>query len=63
MFFKRLDDYKDKFNHIKISRDENGILEAQLHTDGADLVWGVMMPDPREVKVAQLEAEVDALRK
>lgn len=34
------DDYKDKYQHIKLERDEDGILLVTFHTDGSDVVWG-----------------------
>lgn len=29
-----LDDYREKYKHFKFSRDENGILEMRLHSEG-----------------------------
>ncbi|BCW70751.1 MULTISPECIES: enoyl-CoA hydratase/isomerase family protein [Micrococcaceae] len=39
------DDYKDKYQHIKLERDEDGILLVTFHTDGSDVVWGVGVHD------------------
>ncbi len=35
-----LDDYVDAFDHVALRRDEAGVLEVRLHTDGGPLVWG-----------------------
>ncbi len=32
--------YADRFEHLALSRDADGILEVRLHTDGGPLVWG-----------------------
>jgi len=34
------DAYADQFEHALLRRDEAGVLEIQLHTDGGPLVWG-----------------------
>lgn len=34
-----LDAYKDKYEHVKFDRDEQGILTVTFHTDGDKLVW------------------------
>ena len=36
----KLSDYKDRYETIRFSRDEDGVLEMQLHTDGGPLRWG-----------------------
>ncbi|MQY31825.1 enoyl-CoA hydratase/isomerase family protein [Nocardia aurantia] len=35
-----LADYRDKYQFIKLTRDQSGILEVRLHTDGDSLRWG-----------------------
>jgi len=35
-----LSDYADRFEHVSMTRDEHGILEVLLHTNGGSLVWG-----------------------
>jgi enoyl-CoA hydratase/carnithine racemase len=35
----RLEDYKDKYKHAKLER-EDGILQVTLHSNGKELVWG-----------------------
>ncbi|MGX7681287.1 enoyl-CoA hydratase/isomerase family protein [Jatrophihabitans sp. DSM 45814] len=37
-----LDQYVDKFEHVRLARDEHGILEVTFHTAGSDLVWGLV---------------------
>jgi len=37
----KFDDYKDRFNTVKMERTDDGILLMQLHTDGKDLRWGL----------------------
>jgi enoyl-CoA hydratase/carnithine racemase len=32
--------YADRFEHVALSRDAEGILEVRLHTDNGPLVWG-----------------------
>lgn len=39
----RLDLYEDKYSHFKFER-RDGILQVTMHTDGSDLVWG-LVPD------------------
>jgi enoyl-CoA hydratase/carnithine racemase len=34
------DSYADRFEHVALSRDVDGVLEVRLHTDGGPLVWG-----------------------
>jgi 6-oxocamphor hydrolase len=36
----RFDDYAGRYDHVVMSRDDRGILEMRLHTDGGPLVWG-----------------------
>lgn len=33
------DDYKDKYKTLRLERDEAGVLEVTVHTDGGPLVW------------------------
>jgi enoyl-CoA hydratase/carnithine racemase len=35
-----LDDYANKYRHIKMER-RDGILQMTLHTEGAELKWGM----------------------
>jgi enoyl-CoA hydratase/carnithine racemase len=35
-----LDDYADRFEHVVLSRSDDGVLEVRLHTDGGPLIWG-----------------------
>jgi enoyl-CoA hydratase/carnithine racemase len=37
---RTFDDYKDKYSHIAMSRDDDGVLVLRLHSDGGPLVWG-----------------------
>jgi len=37
----KLDDYQDRFDNIRLTRDDEGILLVQLHTEGGDIVWGL----------------------
>ena len=39
------DDYKDKYEHIKLERDADGILLVTLHTDGSDVHFGLPVHD------------------
>ena len=39
------EDYKDRFDHIKLERDEDGILLMQMHTNGSDVEWGLPVHD------------------
>jgi enoyl-CoA hydratase/carnithine racemase len=34
------DRYFDRYEHVVMSRDESGVLEIRLHSDGESLVWG-----------------------
>jgi enoyl-CoA hydratase/carnithine racemase len=34
-----LDDYRDRYDNIAISRGDDGVLEVRLHTDGGPLAW------------------------
>ncbi|EFC85784.1 Enoyl-CoA hydratase/isomerase [Parafrankia sp. EUN1f] len=36
----QLADYQDRYEFIRLTRDESGILEVLLHTDGDSLRWG-----------------------
>ena len=36
----RFEEYRDRYNYIQLDRDENGILVARFHTNGAELEWG-----------------------
>lgn len=33
-------EYKDKYPHVKMERNEDGILVLQLHSAGKSLMWG-----------------------
>ena len=33
------DDYRDQYEHVKLERDEAGVLTVTFHTDGNTLVW------------------------
>jgi enoyl-CoA hydratase/carnithine racemase len=35
-----LSEYSERFEHVALSRDTNGVLEVRLHTEGGPLVWG-----------------------
>jgi enoyl-CoA hydratase/carnithine racemase len=35
----RFEDYRDKYPHVAMQRDENGLLELTLNTDGDSLGW------------------------
>jgi 6-oxocamphor hydrolase len=35
-----LSTYGPRYEHVAMSRDEHGVLEMRLHTDGGPLVWG-----------------------
>ena len=39
------DDYKDRYAHIRLERDDDGILLVTFHTDGSDVLWGVEVHD------------------
>ncbi|WP_327097602.1 enoyl-CoA hydratase/isomerase family protein [Nocardia vinacea] len=52
-----LDDYRDKYKNFKFSRDENGILEMQLQTDGDSLQ--LLVPAHRELTQAFREIALD----
>jgi enoyl-CoA hydratase/carnithine racemase len=45
MAVTKFEDYKDKYDHIKLERDEDGILLVQLHTNGSDVEWGLPVHD------------------
>ena len=34
------DDYRDGWRHVRLERDETGVLEVTLHSDGDSLLWG-----------------------
>jgi enoyl-CoA hydratase/carnithine racemase len=40
-----LDHYQDKYDHIRFERDEAGVLEVTVHTDGKSLVWTAQAHD------------------
>jgi enoyl-CoA hydratase/carnithine racemase len=33
-------EYSERYEHVAMSRDERGVLELRLHSDGGPLVWG-----------------------
>jgi enoyl-CoA hydratase/carnithine racemase len=35
-----LSTYAPRYEHVAMTRDEHGVLEMRLHTDGGPLVWG-----------------------
>ncbi|MEO5840574.1 MAG: enoyl-CoA hydratase/isomerase family protein [Acidimicrobiales bacterium] len=35
-----LSEYGQRYEHIALQRDDDGVLEVKLHTDGASLRWG-----------------------
>jgi enoyl-CoA hydratase/carnithine racemase len=35
----KLEDYQDRFKTVKLVRDDKGVLEVTVHTDGGPLVW------------------------
>jgi enoyl-CoA hydratase/carnithine racemase len=35
-----LAEYGTRYEHVTMARDEQGVLEVRLHTDGGPLVWG-----------------------
>jgi enoyl-CoA hydratase/carnithine racemase len=41
MAVTQLEDYQDKYTHVKLERDDDGILLVTFHSDGSDLVWGL----------------------
>ncbi|MEV0494021.1 enoyl-CoA hydratase/isomerase family protein [Streptomyces atratus] len=45
MAVTRFDDYKGKYKHLKLERDEDGILLVTIHTDGAEVYWGTDVHD------------------
>lgn len=52
-----LDDYRDKYENIKFSRDEKGILEMRLHTDGGS--FQLLVPQHRELTRAFRDIALD----
>jgi enoyl-CoA hydratase/carnithine racemase len=36
----QLSDYASRYDHVDMNRDEHGVLEMRLHTNGGPLVWG-----------------------
>ena len=36
----RFESYANQFEHAVLERDDAGVLEIRLHTDGGPLVWG-----------------------
>lgn len=36
-----LHDYCDSYEHVKMSRDDRGILEVTFHSGGSDLIWNL----------------------
>lgn len=52
-----LNDYRDKYKHLRFDRDENGILEVLLHSDGDSLQ--LSMPQHRELTSAFREIALD----
>lgn len=40
MTHRHLDDYADRYDHVTMSRSDDGILQLRLHSDGQSLVWG-----------------------
>ena len=51
-----LEKYADKYRIAKLSRTDDGVLTAQLHTDGGPLQWGV--DDDDETDLADLFADI-----
>lgn len=41
----KLSDYQNKYEHIKLERGDDGILQMTFHTDGKDLIWGIEAHD------------------
>lgn len=37
---RRFDEYASAYQHVVMHRDDSGILEVRLHSDGGPLVWG-----------------------
>jgi enoyl-CoA hydratase/carnithine racemase len=37
---RTLDDYVGAYQHVVMQRDDAGVLEVRLHTDGGPLIWG-----------------------
>ena len=35
-----LSDYRDGWDHVEVERNEAGVLELRLHSDGGPLMWG-----------------------
>jgi enoyl-CoA hydratase/carnithine racemase len=52
-----LDDYRDKYKFFTFSRDENGILEMRLHTDGGS--FQLLVPAHRELTSAFRDIALD----
>ena len=52
-----LNDYRDKYKHLRFKRDESGILEVLLHSDGDSLQ--LSMPQHRELASAFREIALD----
>ncbi|BBW99170.1 crotonase [Mycolicibacterium moriokaense] len=36
----RFDDYSQRYRHVAMTRDDLGVLQLRLHTDGGPLIWG-----------------------
>ena len=36
---RELEDYATRYQNARLNRDDKGILEVALHTDGGPLVW------------------------
>lgn len=52
----KFEDYKDKYENVKMARDDNGILTMTFHTKGESLVWDPVAHD----ELAQCFAAVGA---
>ena len=37
---RRLEDYRDRYEHVRLQRTDEGVLTMTLHTKGGPLIWG-----------------------
>lgn len=44
-FIPRLERYRDRYSNIRLSRDEQGVLLMELHTNGGPFVWSAPAHD------------------
>lgn len=53
------EDYKDRYENVRMERSEDGILEVTLHTDGGPLIWTTTAHDELAYAFEQISCDPD----